>query len=142
MNKDKIKKRQAYSFASVAFLYMIFKWAGKMFFTENFCLYLFIGGLALLFVMAIAAHVYLYVRYNDNSRLSWLCSILILLLMVSQILVLYFPSNKDFIGRMMFYLYFFILASTAIPPRYKGEELNYLSVFAFFWITIPLMVLI
>ena len=74
MEKSVIKRLQSASYSFVAFFFVVFMWACPKFFVKEFCFTLFIGSITLLVVCAIVAQVYLYVRYQDNSRLSWLCT--------------------------------------------------------------------
>ena len=135
MTKERIKKHQTYSFVPFAFLWLVFMMVCPLFLKKEFCSLLFIGGVSLLLVCSIVAQVYLYVRYKDNTRLSWMCTIYILILLVSQIITSFTSLSASLVYQYMFLAYFITSTMAIDPRRYKGDEFKPLALFSIYWIS-------
>lgn len=143
MEKSVIKRLQSMSYSFVAFFFVVLMWTFPKFFVKELCMLLFIGSIALLVVCAILAQVYLYVRYKDNSRLSWLCTSFLIVVLISQCLVFTFPSW----GEVIYAFQFLIIASSSalsiLPKWYKEEEdFNQFAVFSLYWVIIAALLYI
>lgn len=136
MEKSVIKRLQSASYSFVAFFFVVFMWACPKFFVKEFCFTLFIGSITLLVVCAIVAQVYLYVRHQDNSRLSWLCTAFLILLLLSQCLVVAFPLWSGVIYFYQYLIVYFLSNISIHPSRYKGDEFKPLAMFSINWVAI------
>ena len=135
MTKERIKKHQTYSIAPVALLFMVSMMVCPHFFTKEFCSLLFIGGVSVLLVCSIVAQVYLYVRYKDNTRLSWLWTIYILILLISLCRITFTSLSTSLVCLFLLLIYTFTSELSIDPRRYKGDEFKQLAMFSIYWIS-------